>query len=486
MKKHLTRRSFLQKTLSIGGTTLMASLLPSGQAFFSTGKLRSEAMSERNILLLISDDHGIDQTGCYGNTIIQTPNIDRLADEGVRFTHAFTTAASCSPSRSSLLTGLYPHQNGQYGLAHRQHHFSMFDWVETMPTLLKRAKYRTGLIGKLHVEPHSLFHFDYEISSEEIMENRDVSKMAEKAGEFFRQKTQQPFFLLIGYSDPHRLKRKDFGNKQTYPGIVPRSYDPGDVIVPDFLPDIPEVREELADMYESITRLDTGVGMVLKELQNSGQYESTLILYLSDNGIPFPGAKTNLYDAGVRVPLIIRFPGVKRRYVSAAVISFIDLLPTVLEWTGVSRPEYPLPGRSFLSILDERNPQGWDEVYFSHSFHQVTMNYPMRALRTSRYKYILNLFPELEFPGASDLIASKTWQGIVDRKLEWMGARRVETYLKRPKEELYDIERDPHEVNNLSTDSHSSEILIELRNRLTKMRTNTDDPWLEVEDYQSH
>ncbi|UCE19482.1 MAG: sulfatase [Gemmatimonadota bacterium] len=495
----INRRKFLGKCAKASGAAFMLSVLPKAQSSqsqkISKGK---DAPSQRNILLLISDDHGIDQLGCYGNAKIHTPNLDRMAKQGVKFTNAFSVAASCSASRGSILSGLYTHQNGQFGHQHNWHHFSYHSWVQSLPSLLKDNGYQTGLVGKLHVAPKEQIPFDFVISGRDIMGNRDVKTMADKAGEFFNQDKRRPFFLLVGYSDPHRSAQgmtqmkgvenfSGFGNHQKYPGVDPVKYKPDDVHVPSFLPDTPEVREELADQYQSITRLDTGIGMVMENLRKSGRYEETLIIYISDNGIPFPGAKTTIYDSGVHLPMLVCSPQIESGgKVTNAMVSFIDLVPTLLDWAGTQGPEYTLPGRSFLPVLNQKDPPGWDEVYHSHTFHEITMYYPMRAVRTRRYKYIRNLFPELEYPFATDLFVSKTWQGILKRKSKLMGKRKVSDYLLRPAEELYDLERDPDEAINVVDDPAYEKVLEEMRSKLKKMREETDDPWLITENYRAN
>lgn len=498
MKKHkkINRRSFIGKCLAVSGVPLFTKVLPSRPSFFSQRKIVTGKSHHRNVLLLISDDHGIDQLGCYGNSTIRTPNLDSMAAEGVRFTHAFSVTASCSASRGSIFSGLYPHQNGQFGHQHNWHHFSYHAWVQSLPAILKGNGYQTGVIGKLHVAPKEQLPFDFVVPGKDIMGNRNVKTMADKAGEFFNQNKSKPFFLLIGYSDPHRSAQgmsqmrgvedfSGFGNHQNYPGIQSTKYDPADVHVPSFLPDTPEVREELVDQYQSISRLDSGIGMVIDFLRKSGRYEDTLIIYISDNGIPFPGAKTTVYDAGVHLPMIVCSPQIETGgSFTHAMVSYIDLVPTILEWTGTPGPDYELPGKSFLSILNQQDPSGWDEVFHSHTFHEITMYYPMRAVRTRRYKYILNLFPELEYPFATDLFICKTWQGILKRKSKMMGMRRVDAYLRRPAEELYDLEKDLHEVRNLTGDPNYAAVQEVLRTKLKAMREETNDPWLILENYR--
>jgi len=432
----------------------------------------------KNVLMLIADDQGRD-LGCYGNAVIQTPNLDRLAAEGVRFTHGFATVASCSASRSVILTGLYNHSNGQFGHAHDPANLHTHGWVWSAPRVLKAQGYATGVIGKLHVNPESVYPWDFHTDPPSGGGGtRDVSLMARRAAEFFAKFAGQPFYLHVGFGDPHRAGR-GFGNERAYPGIQKISYAPAKVIVPAHLPDRPEVRQEIAEHYEAVSRLDQGVGLILKALKDAGLERDTLVLYVSDNGIPFAGAKTTLYDAGVRLPLLVRSPDQKRRgVVNQAMVSWVDLVPTILEWTGAKTPAgYQLPGRSFLPILEQESPAGWDQVFLSHTFHEITMYYPTRGIRTRRYKYLWNLTPELEFPHASDLYESPTWQGIRRRKDSVMGVRSVAAYLRRPAEELYDLEADPNEVRNLASDPEHRRALDDLRRRVQEFRVRTQDPW---------
>jgi N-sulfoglucosamine sulfohydrolase len=282
---------------------------------------------------------------------------------------------------------------------------------------------------------------------------------------------------VCGFTDPHRAKA-GFGNEpfKNDPGEI--RYDPQKVIVPYHLPDRPEVRAELAEYYQSVSRLDRGVGMVIEALRAAGQLDNTLIIFLSDNGIPFPGAKTTLYAAGVHLPLIVSAPGGPRGRSNNAIVSWIDVAPTILDWTKAKGPTYKLPGKSLLPILEQDNPKGWDSAFGSHQFHEITMYYPMRSLVTPRYKYILNLAPEREFPLPSDLWGSATWQGIRERKDAMLGQRRVADFLKRPREELYDLSKDPNELRNLAADASHQEALRDLRARLRAWQQETNDPWM--------
>jgi N-sulfoglucosamine sulfohydrolase len=429
----------------------------------------------RNVVVVVADDLGL-QLGCYGDQAAKTPHLDALAAEGTRFDFAFCTTASCSPSRSVILTGLYNHANGQYGLAHAAHHFVTQPFVKSLPALLGQAGYRTCSIGKVHVLPDELYRFGH-YANEGVSGGRNAVRMAENAEKFLRDDDPRPFFLYFCPTDPHRAKR-GFANGTNYPGVKPESFDPATIPVPHFLPDRPEVRAELADYYQSVSRVDQGVGRLVAALKQTGHYDDTLILFLSDNGSPFPGAKTTLYEAGTRLPLLVRAPEMKSPGgVSRALVNWADLVPTILEFTGAKAPDYPLHGRSFLSILNDADPPGWDETMGSHTFHEVTMYYPMRSLRTRKYHYILNLAHELPFPFASDLFGSATWQGVLERKDPQYGSRTVAAYVHRPRHELYDLEADPREIVNLADRPESAQILADFQQKLRDWQEKTGDPW---------
>jgi N-sulfoglucosamine sulfohydrolase len=426
----------------------------------------------KNVLLIVADDLGL-QVGCYGDKVAKTPNLDAFAASGTRFTHAFASVASCSPSRASLLTGMPTHQSGQYGLAHATHNFNSFKATKSIPSWLQPAGFRTGVVAKLHVLPKEVYPFDAEIADG----GRNPVQVTEKAKKFIQDAGDKPFFLLVGLTDPHRAA-KGFANEGKYPADVPKvKFDPKKVPVPGFLPDTPEVREDLADYYQSVVRLDDGVGRLLKMLEELKKSDDTLVIFLSDNGIPFPGAKTTLYDSGVNLPLIIRKPGGKAGQVTSAMASWTDIAPTVLEWAGVPIPK-KLPGRSLLPVLGNPDAAGWDTVYGSHQFHEVTMYYPMRMVRTRTHKLILNLASGLEYPSASDLWGSPTWQAVLSQDLKMLGQRSRGNFLNRAKEELFEVQADPLETKNLVSDPKQADVLKALREKLETWREATNDPWL--------
>jgi N-sulfoglucosamine sulfohydrolase len=429
----------------------------------------------RNIVLVVADDLGRD-LGCYGSPV-KTPRLDALAREGARFTHAFGTTASCSPSRSVILTGLHNHANGQYGLAHAEHNFHTLPTVASLPKLLRAAGYRTASVGKLHVQPEAVYPFEFFLNDRTPGGARNGAAMAERCREFLAEPSDRPFFLYFCPTDPHR-DATGFANRGRYPGITPVTYQPGDVPVPPFLPDQPEVRAELAEYAQSVSRLDQGVGRLLDLLRETNQLDRTLVVFLSDNGIPFPGAKTSVYDPGIHLPLIVRAPDpATHGKVVEAMVSWVDITPTLLDFAGVAPPKAGLQGRSFLPLLDGRPAEGWDSVYASHTFHEVTMYNPMRAIRTRRHKLIWNLAPGLPTPFASDLYGSPTWQGVLARGDASYGQRSLEAFLHRPALELYDLEADPGESHNLASTPEHAGLVAQLRARLEAFQDATRDPW---------
>ncbi|MEH3108166.1 MAG: sulfatase [Sphingomonas fennica] len=428
---------------------------------------------QRNVLLLISDDQGLD-LGCYG-VPIRTPRLDRLAREGTRFTHGFAAVSSCSPSRAVINTGLYTHQNGMYGLNHDVHHQSLLPGILTLPALLRAAGYATALVGKKHVGPDSAFPYEAELVPERSG-IRDVRELSVAATSFIRSTDDRPFFVTVAYSDPHRAA-VDYGNDRRWPGVAPAVYDPRRVPIPSHLPDLPAVRQDLAEYYESLSRLDTGVGMILDDLAATDRADDTLVIFLSDNGRPFPGAKTNLYDPGLHLPLIVRAPG-RPAAVNDAMVGWTDIAPTVLDWAGVAPPAYPLSGKSLLPILGATGDPARDAIFASHDFHEINQYYPMRAVRTKTHSYILNLAHPLPYPIAGDVAGSPSWKAIAADPAIRLGQRTQAAYLQRPAEELYDLTRDPLELDNRATDPALAALKATLAARLLAMRTATKDPWL--------
>jgi N-sulfoglucosamine sulfohydrolase len=423
-----------------------------------------------NVLLLIADDWS-PLAGCYGSPVIRTPHVDQLAKRATRFTHAYCTSPSCAASRANILTGHYSHTHGQYGHSHSIHNFHTSSSMPSIPKQLAEAGYATGIIGKLHVQPESVYPWTHDLQKVPGG-TRNVAQMAAQAKGFFEDIGDQPFYLHMGFSDPHR----DFGNQHTYEGVAETQYDPADVPVPDFLPDHPAVRAELAEYYQAISRLDLGFGMALQALQDSGRAADTLVIVMSDHGMPFPGAKASSFDSGHHCPLLIARLGAAEIECDA-LVNWSNLAPTVFDWCGVTLPT-GLPERSLLPILDQAHPQGWDETFTSHTFHEVTNYYPYRTLRGRKYKYVRNLYPELARPLPSDLWASTTWQAVLAEQMEMMGKRPTQAFMHQRAEALFDVDADPTESTNLIDDVELQDVAQTMRTKVREFRMATDDPWV--------
>ena len=447
-------------------------------------------MAHKNVLLMIADDLGR-QVGCFGDPLIQTPHLDRLASLGCKFTRAFASTASCSGSRTTIYTGLHTHQNGMYGLHNGRNHFQTYDTIETAPKLMKDHGYITGIVGKVHVGPSAVYPWDVREESG----SRDVAHMADRCDEFLQRAASEkrPFFLTAAFIDPHRDRTRDgFGNKDEFDHRVKvTKYDPKDVPVPSFLNDSPGTRQELATYYESISRMDQGVGMILESLEKRALRDETLIFFMSDNGSPFLNSKTTLYDAGTNLPFIVCCPKLDSDDVAPLagttnpnMVSYVDVLPTILDWAShpaSTRPDSKSPrlGRSILPILGTTQLlPGWDRVYGSHTFHEVTNYWPTRYIRTGRYKYHRNLAWRLDFPMAADIYGSLAWEDVRNGETRMVGGRTLRDFFFRPPEELYDLEEDPREINNLAKSEEHKIVIDELRLKLEAWQRRTEDPWL--------
>lgn len=475
---NFTRRQFLGSAglaaVSVGiaaGSTLAAQARRKSAATASPEAQPPPKTGKRpNVILYVGDDWGSGLAGCYGHRQVKTPGVDALAAEGIRMTHAFCTTASCSPSRSVLLSGMYNHANGMYGLQHAEHHFSSFETVRSLPMFLSQAGYRTARWGKYHVAPDSSYSFEQVLGP-----GGHPRDGADKCRTFIAEESNKPFFLYFCPTEPHRNFKRDESDQ----------VDPKDIAVPSYLPDIPECRQDLAEYYASTQRCDKGLLRLIEILKDTGHWNDTVVIFLSDNGAPFPGAKTTLYEPGIRLPCVIRNPlAAKQGGVCNAMINYTDIAPTILDLCSATPTDYRFQGRSFAGVLDQENPAGFDEVFASHSFHQITMYYPMRMIRTRRHKLIFNVAHGLAYPFASDLYGSPTWQAVLKRGDKSYGKRSVEAYIHRPRFELYDLQEDPDETRNLADDPAHAGLLEELKNKLREFQKQTKDPWLHKWTYE--
>lgn len=460
-------------------------------AGFMSSQGRAQQLSSKpNIILIVSDDHGTDALGAYGNPVIRTPHLDQLAKEGTRFTDAYCTSASCAASRSVILTGNYGHATGSYGHTHDYHHFSTYEGVLSLPVALSQHGYKTARVGKYHLAPEQVYAFDTVLDADE----RSTVEMADQSKAVIEG--EEPFFLYFCPGDPHRgspfkpekwSDPNNFGNKPNpYPGVQEVKYKAEEVLVPDFLPNTQVVREELAQYYQSVSRLDQGLGRLMQYLDEAGKSENTIIIYISDNGIAFPGAKTTLYQAGIKLPCIIKYPAqIAPSSLSHSPISWVDLMPTILDLAEIPFSPEQFHGRSFRNAIEQPSSVYEKDIYASHTFHEITMYYPMRAVIEGDMKLIWNLAYQLPYPFASDLWWSSSWQESEREQQLNFGPRLREAYIQRAEFELYDLSTDPQELRNLAGQEGYGSTLHRLKDKLRNYQVQTKDPWVIMWDHDT-
>ncbi len=434
---------------------------------------KKTASKKPNVLLIVSEDNG-PELGCYGDPYARTPHLNRLAREGVRFATAWVPYSVCSPSRACFLTGRYPHRNGQLGLA--THKFAMYEKWPNLFSLLKSAGYRTALLGKIHVNPTSAFPLDrhWNPSSSISFGKRDVRRIAAEAGKFMRE-ADAPFVMSVNYPDAHYPLHRQLNGLPTFPQTA------DDVkTLPWIGVDTKRLRGHVADYYNCLSRLDTGVGLLLEELENSGKADNTLLIYIGDHGAQFSRGKTSVYEGGLRVPFIVRWPGhTKAGHVANELVSSLDILPTVLQATNV-KPPAGLDGHALQPLLEGRFVK-WREHLFAHKMGSAAhFYYPQAAIRDARYKLIANPLRRPNPPAQIYTDNSGVFFIAGTRKDEVAAASALiqeayATYHNPPPVELYDLQTDPYEFKNLANDPEHAAPLKRLQSRLRQWQSDIGD-----------
>ncbi len=427
------------------------------------------APSRPNILFAISDDQSFAHTGASGDPVVRTPNFDRIAGEGVRFSHAFCSSPSCTPSRGAILTG-----QDCYRLEEGVNLWSSLPAkFETYPDLLEAAGYHVGYTRK-GWGPGSL---------EAGGRSRNPAGPRYDSFRAFHQAMPDgaPFCFWFGSTDPHRGYMKGSG--------LASGLRPDDVPVPQFLPDEPEIRSDILDYYFEIERFDRELGEILALLEERDQLANTIVIVTSDNGMPFPRAKADLYDYGSRVPLAVRWP---ERFPAGRVVNdfanLVDVAPTILEAAGLEVPS-DMTGRSLLDLLSSekqgRVDSARDHVILARERHTPwragRLGYPMRAIRTDQFLYIRNLEPDRWPAGDPPIFGEVDPSPTKDLMRARKDAPGFERYYeaafsKRPAEELYDLTRDASQMSNVATHDFYAKIKSFLTARLDQRLLTTADP----------
>lgn len=419
------------------------------------------AASRPNIVLILSDDHSVPHLGCYGDKVIQTPNLDRFASEGMRFDRMFTAAPQCVPSRAAIMTGRSP-------VAARIARFSspLHPGVVTLPELLRQNGYFTGICRRtFHLDgpanppaetrrifdEHGMRTFDSRVDW--LDRNSPRAQTVSKVNEFLDKRAgAKPFFLWISFNDPHHAWDSN---------AIPRPHDPTRLVLPRHMPDLPGMRQDLARYYDEISRMDGEFQSVMDVLEKRGQRDNTIVLFMGDNGHAFPHGKGSLYDPGLNVPFLVRWPGqVKAGAATPQLVSGEDVAPTLLEAAGVRAPG-EMSGQSFLNLLRGRPHAGRKHIYAARGVHgnsafnektKASQFDLSRCVRTDRYKLIFNCTPSMEYAPV-DSANDPGWRQTVEAHNSGkLPPELSRAYFTRPRPivELFDLDQDPSELHNLA------------------------------------
>lgn len=434
-----------------------------------------------NIVLITADDMNWDSTGVTGCKVPNiTPNIDRLASEGILMTQAHANIPVCQPVRGTMHTGMYPNRSGGRGFG------PIRDDVRTVNEVMHESGYLISMLAKLpHYQPFEKWHVDYAVSAKDLDVGRCPEKFAKHTRIFLQMAKDEgkPFFHHVNGQDPHRpfSWKGEKSNEGVFPGVS-REIRADEVEVPGFLENIPEVRQEVADYYTCVYRFDELVGRVLKEIDDAGMRDNTLVmLFAGDHGMAFPFAKSNLYSAGTRGTLIMRWPGKipAGKVDHTHMVSTIDFSPTLLEAAALPAME-GIDGRSFFEIAKGGTQDGRDRVVTMYHETFAKRLIEMRAIRTRDAAYIWNAWSDGEMQYRAENMTGVSWAAMVKAGEADPEIRaRCEYYLHRRPEEFFLVENDDDERNNLINDPAAAEKVTALRNELLQWMEKYEDPLID-------
>ncbi len=422
-----------------------------------------------NIVLIIADDVSWNDIGAYGHPNIQTPNLDELAEDGMRFNQAFLTTSSCSPSRTSIISGLYPHNTDAEQLS-----WPLPEDKKTFVQQLKNAGYWTGLAGKYHMGDPVRDDFDVllEMQWEDAPIGLDRRLTGDGSGcdewiKLLKNRPKgKPFFTWLASFDAHR---------PFYENISDEPYGLEDAVIPPYMPKTASVKKDFALYYDEISRMDRYIGEVVAELDAQGVTDNTLILFISDNGRAFPRDKTTLYDGGIKTPWIVKWPAmVMPGSVNNNLVSSVDIASTLMSVAGL-KPLEVFDGEDISSLLMGDIREIHNEIYAEDHFHDFE-DYT-RAVRTHKFKYIKNYYPDLPNTPSADVLRDRAWKSMVkENKAGTLNEAQKRCFeVPRPEEELFDVVADPYELNNLAQNKEYTNVLNYMRVRLNTIREITKD-----------
>ena len=444
-----------------------------------------------NVMFITLDDMNRDSVGIYGSKVKgTTPNIDKLAKQGLRFEHGHVSIAICMPTRAVWMTGRYPHNSGALGFT------KINPDVPTLPETLQANGFMTGILGKTeHVVPSRTKAFGYSRDRSEMDNGRSQELYGQFTAEFLGQvkKEGKPFFLMVNAHDPHRPfdnrkpedqrgvaeqtgDKKKKGRRADYPAPS-RIYQPDEIVIPGFLPDLPPIREEIAQYYSSVSRADDVVGRVLAELEKVGFAQNTLVMLKSDHGIPVPFAKTNVWRHSTLTPWIVRWPGIVKLGIHETehVVAGVDFAPTILDVLGLD-PMNGMDGRSFLPVLKGKKQKGREFAYTHINTIASGRSYTMRSLQGKRYGLIWNGWHDGETTFKNESMSGLTWKAMAKAaEKDSALAKRVKHYLYRTPFEFYDYEKDPDALSNLIGEDQLAKSISRYGKELNRIMKKTGD-----------
>ena len=420
-----------------------------------------------NIMLVIGDDMTWHDCEPYGSSQVKTPNMQKLATEGMQFDRMFTATAMCAPTRQQLYTGMFPVRNGAY-----PNHSRVHNGVKSVPHYLKALGYRVGLIGKTHIKPPASYPFEY---------LKGNASSTDSIAEFVNRDKGVPYCLIVASNEPHAPWSK--GTPQLYP--------PDKIKVPEYFVDNKTTRIAMSKYFAEITFLDSQLGDCMNIVDKSGSKDNTIMIFTSEQGSQFPsGGKWTCYDTGLKTAFIVRWPKrIKPASNTKAMTQYVDVVPTLIEAAGgnpkalkTGCPDAKgyegFDGKSFLSVLNGKTDRLRQFVFGAHTTLGIINGspcYPIRSVRSARYKYIRNLNHTATFTNIM------TQQGKNAIFASWKDTERAKAYQYRPAEELYDMQNDPWELNNLAADAKHQKTKTQLRLQLDKWMQQQGDKGIETE-----
>lgn len=425
-----------------------------------------------NIVFILADDCAYTSLGTRGSKNVETPNIDRLAKEGMKFNRAFAATSVCVPFRAELFTGLSPFRNGC-----AWNHSSTNKDVRTAPLILSEMGYRVGLCGKRHFAPESIFPFETVPGLEPKTSVKQNLYKPEQMEPFMTRDGGQPFVLYVCSIYPHRPWTDGDQSK----------FDPNKLELPPGVADTPEVRAELVNYFAEVGKLDDLVGVVLDLIKQNGLEEKTVVMFSSEQGWEFPGGKYTCWDQGLHTELIARWPGhIKAGVETNALVQIADVLPTMIQLAGGTPDPKKFDGRSFVDILAGKTETHHDYVYGIHNNIPTPEPYPIRTISDGTYRYIENLIPDKTFVNKG--ITGTAWFASMEQAGK-SGDKHAELIVQRtvnrPKEELYHSSKDPYELENLAANPEYGPIKAKLSKALNDWREKEKDPGVSMDSKEA-